>query len=286
MSDLSTWGDILVAEDSSVNQRVTRAMLENLGYQVDTVTDGTEAVNAAAVKQYRVILMDCQLLGLDGDLATTEIRRWRGASRTTPIIAVTASEQKANELRCLSAGMDDYLTKPLTLKSLSAVLAKWVPGPAAGDASVVAEVLEIESVPTGPVATDADPVRTDATPGTRTVSPVLDGLAIDRLERLGAATGEDLVAQLAALFLADVDHYIETLHAAMARLDAAAVFRTAHTMSGASANLGALELARLCNELATDAEGGHLPGGEARLVAIEAERDRVRHALSTRSTTA
>jgi two-component system sensor histidine kinase/response regulator len=279
MSDLSTWGDILVAEDSAVNQRVTRAMLENLGYRVDTVADGTEAVNAAASKQYRAILMDCQLLGLDGDLATTEIRRWRGASRSTPIIAVTASEEKADELRCLTSGMDDYLTKPLTMKTLAAVLAKWVPDPAEDHEAAMADGLDVTVVADVP----ADDPPTDLS--IRVAPPVLDGLALDRLERLGVATGEDLVAQLTVLFLADADQCIETLHAAIARLDTAAVFRCAHTMTGASANLGALELARLCNELAIEAEAGHLPGGELTLVAIEAELDRARTALSARSTT-
>ena len=281
MSDLSAWGDILVAEDSSVNQRVTRAMLENLGYRVDTVADGTEAVNAAAVKQYRAILMDCQLLALDGDLATSEIRRWRGASRSTPIIAVTASEQKTDELRCLSAGMDDYLTKPLTMRTLAAVLAKWVPDESAHDETAHDEASVSDAV--APTA-DLDPAD-EANPGRRTLTPVLDGLAIDRLERLGEATGEDLVAQLTALFLADADSCVDSLRTAMDRLDGAAVFRAAHTMSGASANLGALELARVCRELAIDAEAGHLSGGEQRLVAIETELDRARSALTARSTT-
>ena len=116
-----------------MNQRVIRAMLENLGYEVDTVADGTDAVIAAAVKHYRAILLDCQLLVLDGDLATTEIRRWRGASRRTPIIAITASKQRADEPRCRAAAMDDYLTKPLTRKALAEVLAKWLPDPSAPD---------------------------------------------------------------------------------------------------------------------------------------------------------
>ena len=117
-------GQILLAEDNPVNQRVASAMLENLGFRVDIVADGAQAVKAAAETSYSAILMDGQMPILDGYLATTEIRSHEG-SRRTPIIAVTGSAMKSDQQRCLAAGMDDYLAKPLNLSSLADVLQRW-----------------------------------------------------------------------------------------------------------------------------------------------------------------
>jgi HPt (histidine-containing phosphotransfer) domain-containing protein len=115
---------------------------------------------------------------------------------------------------------------------------------------------------------------------------VLDVEVIGRLERLGKASGEDLMGQLTELFLTDADARMKTLHLALARDDAAEVGRSAHTLSGASANLGATELAQLCATLATDGAAGDLAGGGALLGAVEIELERVRIALTTPSPTA
>jgi len=120
-------GHVLLAEDNRVNQRVAAAMLERLGFDVDVVADGAEAVKATTVRSYRAILMDCQMPVLDGYQATREIRRLPGASQSIPIIAVTASAMKSDRERCEAAGMDAYVTKPLSLKALADVLAQWVP---------------------------------------------------------------------------------------------------------------------------------------------------------------
>jgi two-component system, sensor histidine kinase and response regulator len=234
-------GRLLLAEDNPVNQQVAAAMLENLGYRVDVVADGAEAVKAAALTPYQAILLDCQMPVLDGYQATSEIRRQQDGSRRTPIIAVTASAMESDQQRCLAAGMDDYLAKPLSLKALAAVLARWAAG--------------------------------GATP------PVLDSQVVGRLEKLGEAAGKDLMGQLATLFLADADVRVAALRQALATDDAAAVVRSAHTLSGASANLGATDLARMCAAMATESTAGDLSGGGARLEAVEAELGRVRSAL-------
>ena len=115
--------------------------------------------------------------------------------------------------------------------------------------------------------------------------PALDAQVVGRLERLGQAAGEDLMGQLATLFLADADVSVVALREALAGDDAAAVVRSAHTLSGASANLGATQLARLCATLATDGAAGDLVGGGALLEAVEAELGRVRSALGSRTPT-
>jgi two-component system, sensor histidine kinase and response regulator len=261
-------GHILLAEDNALNQRVAAAMLENLGFDVDIVADGAEAVNAATLAPYHAILMDCQIPVLDGYQATSEIRRLQGASRRTPIIAVTASTMKSDQQRCLAAGMDDYLAKPLSLKALAAVLARWAPE--GSDPGIVVDPAEPLPATHADVAHVADAAR-----------PVLDAQVVDRLERLGRAAGEDLMGQLAVLFLADADTRVVALRQALTGDDATAVLRAAHTMSGASANLGATELARLCAALATGSAAGDLVGSGAILEAVEAELGRVRSALGS-----
>lgn len=129
-------GRILLAEDNPVNQRVATAMLARLGFGVDVVGDGAEAVKAATSTPYQVILMDCQMPVLDGYRAASEIRRLEAGSVHTPIIAITAAAMKSDNQRCLDAGMDDYLTKPLSLATLAAALARWATdgsGPAGAD---------------------------------------------------------------------------------------------------------------------------------------------------------
>jgi len=260
-------GQVLLAEDNPVNQRVAAAMLENLGFRVDVVPDGAQAVKAAAETSYAAILMDGQMPILDGYLATSEIRLHEGSHRT-PIIAVTGSSLKSDQQRCLAAGMDDFVAKPLNLHALSEVLERW-----ASDGSDAAS----RNDPAGPapqvhVGLDHldDPTR-----------PVLDADVVARLERLGETAGEDLMGQLAPLFLADADARVVALRQAIARDDASAVVRSAHTLSGASANLGATVLARLCATLAADGVVGDLMGGDVLLDALEDELGRVRVALET-----
>jgi CheY-like chemotaxis protein len=220
--------------------------------------------------------MDCQMPVLDGYEATGEIRRVQGVSTRTPIIAVTASAMKSDQQRCLAAGMDDYLPKPLTLKALSAVLDRWAPGgsdPEGPDPDLAAE--PAKHVRAAQVDSDdlADPARS-----------VLDKHVIGRLERLGESAGEDLIGQLSILFLTDAETRVLELREALATDDAAALVRAAHTLGGASAIIGAPVLARLCASLATDSAAGDLVGGGPLLEALEAELRRVRSALGSTST--
>jgi len=124
-------GRILVVEDNPVNREVTMAQLSMLGYQAGSVENGAEAVEALASAGYDLVLMDCQMPVMDGFEATVHIREVHRSD--IPIVAVTADAMPADRDRCLQAGMNDYLAKPVELQRLSEVLAKWLPAPAAGD---------------------------------------------------------------------------------------------------------------------------------------------------------
>jgi CheY-like chemotaxis protein len=117
---------VLVAEDNPVNRRLATLVLKKLGYAFDTAEDGEQAVRLHAATCYDAILMDCHMPNVDGLEATRRIRHQEAPHVHTPVIALTANaEQEARE-RCLAAGMDDYLAKPVGLVELEAVLRRWV----------------------------------------------------------------------------------------------------------------------------------------------------------------
>lgn len=113
---------LLVADDNLINQRVAVALLEKRGYRVEVAGNGREAVRMSETTGYEAILMDCQMPELDGYQATAEIRRREGGERRIPIIAMTANTMAGDRERCLEAGMDDYIAKPIRLEELDDVL--------------------------------------------------------------------------------------------------------------------------------------------------------------------
>jgi len=117
---------ILLAEDNVVNQKVAVKMLAKLGFQVDVAKDGEEAVRKAAEQTYNAILMDCQMPKKNGFEATAHIREHEASDLHTPIIAMTANAMKGDREKCIDAGMDDYLSKPVNIDNLKTTLERWM----------------------------------------------------------------------------------------------------------------------------------------------------------------
>jgi CheY-like chemotaxis protein len=120
---------ILIAEDNAINQKVIERMVQKLGYRVNLVTNGKEAIDALSRSSYGLIFMDCQMPEMDGFEACREIRK-RGSGVRIPIVAITANAMKGDRERCLAAGMDDYVSKPFKQEDLRIVIERWMPPPA------------------------------------------------------------------------------------------------------------------------------------------------------------
>ncbi len=136
-SRMPTGARVLIVEDNAANMKVAVRMVTRLGYRADVAGNGQEAVRILAQVDYDAVLMDCQMPEMDGYEATRHIRRQE--RRHTPIIAMTASAMAGDRERCLAAGMDDYISKPIRLHIVAAVLERWLgPGPEAEEHRVEA----------------------------------------------------------------------------------------------------------------------------------------------------
>jgi CheY-like chemotaxis protein len=121
---------VLLAEDNLVNQKVILRMLEKMGCSADVVSNGLEAVEKVSLGDYALVLMDCQMPEMDGYQATRALRA-RYAQRPLRIVALTAAAMEEHRKLCFDAGMDDFVTKPLSLVRLEEVLTRWTQVPPA-----------------------------------------------------------------------------------------------------------------------------------------------------------
>ena len=249
---------LLVAEDNAVNQKVAAKMLEGLGYGADVVANGQEAVEALFSRiPYAAVLMDAQMPELDGYEATMEIRKREGPqNRHTPIIAMTANAMQGDREKALAAGMDGYVTKPVRPEELQAALQRWVSEPD-GEAPAAEETTDGVAPPAGA----PDP---------------LDRSVLTILRELG---DQELLAELAELYLEQAPAQLEALGEAIEGSDAASVGRVAHALKGSSANMGASGMVTICAGLEDAGRSGELERALVLLERLEAEFGRVRPAL-------
>ena len=249
-------GRVLLAEDNPANRKLALIMLSRLGYSADAVVNGAEAVEALGKEPYDVVLMDCRMPVLDGFGATAEIRRREGGARRTPIVAMTADAMEGDRQRCLEAGMDDYLAKPVTFESLASVLERWIRSggraPSAG---------------------------TTEGPEPNAAGSVLDEASISGLRWVAADQGQERMAGAISVFLDEAESNVQGLRHAFERRDAASFSDRLHTLIGSAATFGAERLAELCRDLRRRVPDEGLEGIDAEVSEIEAELERVKVAL-------
>jgi CheY-like chemotaxis protein/HPt (histidine-containing phosphotransfer) domain-containing protein len=223
---------ILVVEDSIVNQQVAIGMLAALGYRADVVANGLEAIEAVGRIPYAAILMDCQMPEMDGYEATRAIRQREGSGRHTPIIALTADVMKDARAKSLSAGMDDYITKPLKRAELAAALERSLPRLVMVESPSLAAQLQSDDV--------------------------LDRTALDGLRALQRAGTPGLLEKLVDSFLEDTPHQLADLRHAAQVGDAVRLTKLAHKLKGSVSNFGASRMVRVCTELETLGKNGNV----------------------------
>jgi CheY-like chemotaxis protein len=237
-------GHILVVDDNKANQVLASRLLGWLGYSTDVAVNGREAVEATGRQAYGAVLMDCHMPDMDGYQATAEIRRGEGTAEHTPIIAMTAGAFPEERARCLAAGMDDYIAKPVSLDDVRDTLARWLP-PREG----------------APVASgSADPAQGTAGPG----GPAAAG----RLEpgpEEWAETRSPLLGQLLEAFLASARQDLSRLRAAVDEGDVVTLHRVAHHLKGGALIFGLEEMAASCQAMELLARSGS-PEGAGELV--------------------
>jgi two-component system sensor histidine kinase/response regulator len=235
---------VLVVEDNLVNQKLAVRMVEKLGYQPDVVDNGQEALTALKESDYAAILMDCQMPIMDGFETTKNIREREALAASggpqaeagpqlgiessslphMPIIAVTANAMQGDRERCLAAGMDDYLSKPIKLDELRAALARWITSP-----------------PTNAMPERQQPLYTT----TASTRGIFDPARM--YQNIGS--DNELFAQLICLFLDRHQTMLAEIRTALADADSSAVERTAHTFKGTAGNLCASEVGLTASRL-------------------------------------
>lgn len=249
-------GWLLLAEDNETNRRTATLMLRKLGYDVDVATNGREVLDKLAERRFDAILMDCQMPELDGYQTSTQVRALDSDARHTTIIAMTAHASPGDRRRCLDAGMNDYLPKPVRFEDLRGMLDKWLHG--AGPPGALTPLPRVEP----------------ATPPS--------GVDLQMLESLRRMAGEDhhMVAALVEAYLEEAPRIIEELSDRLEAGDPEGAADAVHKLKSSSGNLGANRLSQLCLRLETRARARDLANAPNLLGRIREELTVVEAALA------
>ncbi|MCW2844706.1 MAG: hypothetical protein JWN22_2622 [Nocardioides sp.] len=246
-------GRVLVVEDNPVNQLVAEGVLRRLGYSVLMADNGAVGVAAfgADSQGFDAILMDCQMPVMNGYDATHAIRAMQSIGRRIPIIAMTAGAAPEERQRCLTAGMDDFLLKPVDRVVLEVTLDRWIDP--SGERAWPPPPVVVESCPepTAQLVLDLVP---DLVPDL-----VLDRGRLTELLETGSAD-LPLLHRIVDRFGTRALDAATELRAATSAVDAMEVARVAHSLRGAAGNVGLVRLARSCERIELAAEAGVLPG--------------------------
>jgi CheY-like chemotaxis protein/HPt (histidine-containing phosphotransfer) domain-containing protein len=244
---------VLLCDDNTVNLKVATRMLSQLGYDSQTAGNGLEALKAFDKQHYDLVFMDVQMPEMDGLEATAKLRDRQQSPSEYPtcqpapvIVAMTASAMPGDRDRCLKAGMDDYLSKPVRPDDLRNIIEKW-------GKTLISSASTDEACETSSAGSACD--KDNALNSKRSI------LDWERLMEL-ADNDRDMLKELVALYIDETEKQMEQLGAAVASHSAHEVRRLAHKCAGGSATIGVGRLVPLLRELEVRGEGGNLDGTE------------------------
>lgn len=267
---------LLLVEDNPVNLAVGEKLLSVLGYRCDIATNGQIALEKMASGAYDLVLMDCQMPVLDGYTATREWRDHEVLQQSPvrlPIVAMTANAMAGDRQRCLDAGMDDYLSKPVSREQLQHCLQRWLPGRASFPTrNPPPEALPAVVTPLHPIIPPAPATG----PANNTPAfPVLDSQVLDELVQIAGSE----TARIVGLFLEDAPRLITQLENAASAPDLNAMRDAAHTLKSSSANIGAMALSTAAKRVELGARAQKLDRPAVAVALVIAEYARARMAL-------
>jgi signal transduction histidine kinase/DNA-binding NarL/FixJ family response regulator/HPt (histidine-containing phosphotransfer) domain-containing protein len=300
-----TAGNVLLVDDNRINQKVAAALLDGLGYGVEVASSGLEALAAVNHAAYDLILMDCQMPGMDGYETVAAIRRREDPAKRTPIVAMTALAMTGDRERCLAAGMDDYLTKPINEERLKQVLQHWLRGRAATRPAEVAAFVQAHSATSpSPFLVAAPAIISSAVSSSAAISPAvlssngiesgflepvpsepapsepapsepapydIDEAVLADLFELEREGPPGLVADLMEMFLQDTPAEIALIHRMVEKGDAGGLAKAAHKLKGSGLSLGLKPLAAVCLALEQHGNAGLVAGAEPFLLRLQTE---------------
>jgi len=241
---------VLIAEDNQINQEVSKGMLTKFGFRVHVVSDGFMAVQENKRSPFDIIFMDCQMPVMDGYEATRQIRESEGLERQTIIIAMTANAFKGDREKCIQAGMDDYIAKPFKHADLREVIRKWTTR-----LHGYRENLPDDKRPSIPLST--------------TREHVIDKERVDDIISIKSHLRPSLLGRIVQHFRNDVPQKIATMREGAKRGDAMKVRKAAHALRGSSAQVGAIFVAKVCEQIELIAMKESVEGTDSLIDAVE-----------------
>jgi CheY-like chemotaxis protein/HPt (histidine-containing phosphotransfer) domain-containing protein len=252
VSDVLSDIDILLAEDHPTNRQVILSQLSAFGARADSVANGRAMLERLEARSYDIVLMDCQMPELDGYEATRQLRRREGRDRHTIVIALTAHAMPDDRQKCLAAGMDDYISKPVDAEQLIGAIERWAHGK--GDASTE---MPASDTPSATASRDRDSSAVDR----------------QRLERISRGR-KPIQRKLLEHFIDTTRDDLQVIRGAIANRDAEILAQKIHRLKGSAANVGATSLHELAIAMEQAIKSDNLSNAIAMASDLEPQLDR------------
>ncbi len=252
---------ILIVEDNKINQKVAVQILDVVGIQADVAENGERALAALAEKKYAIVFMDCQMPVMDGFEATAHIRKNEEGKKRTVIIALTANALQGEKEKCLLAGMDDYLAKPVRPNDVYAMIEKWKPGTFAQtkqDAAPLSDVADVH-------------IQEEIAS-----LPSVDHNILKQLQKISKSNNPDFVPSLIKIFFESIPQNIILMTGYIQSVDTTPLVELAHATKGMCASLGIMHMFGMAHEVEMRAHAGSVEGCSQVLHRLQKEFDAVK----------